>query len=129
MANAKTKFETVDAYIESFPSEAQEVLRQIRAAIRQAIPEAEEVISYQLPAFSYHGMVIYYSAYKEHYSISVPPPFAVFEAYKDELAEYEMSKTAVKFPADREVPLALIQKLAAFKADENLRKASGKKKK
>ena len=129
MANEKTKYETVDAYIESFPSEVQEVLRRIRTAIREALPEAEEVLSYQLPAFSYHGMVIYYSAYKGHYSISFPPPFAVFEAYKDELAEYEMSKTTVKFPAGREVPLALIQKLAVFKANENLRKASGKKKK
>ncbi|TJY40680.1 hypothetical protein E5161_16115 [Cohnella pontilimi] len=129
MASEKVKFETVDDYIASFPPEVQHVLRQMQSAIREAIPEAEEVISYQLPAFSYQGMVIYYSAYKDHYSISVPPPFTVFEAFKEELSGYEMSKTAVKFPASQPVPLELIQKIAAFKANENLQKALSKKKK
>ncbi|WP_276353924.1 iron chaperone [Cohnella caldifontis] len=129
MAEAKKKFETVDEYIASFSPEVQLVLRQIQGAIQAVLPEAEGMISYQLPAFSQHGAVIYYSAYKDHYSISVPPPFAVFEAFKDELSPYEVTKTAVRFPADRPVPLELIQKIAVFKANENLQKSLGKKKK
>lgn len=127
MTKEKIKFETVDAYIASFPAEAQEALRRIGEAIREAVPEAEGVISYQLPAFSYHGMLIYYSAYKDHYSISFPPPFTVFEAFKEKLAPYEVSKTAVKFPASEPLPLQLIRDLAAYKAEENLRKAQSKK--
>ncbi|MBB6733730.1 iron chaperone [Cohnella zeiphila] len=123
------KFETVDAYLASFPTDVQQTLRQIGSAIQEAVPEAEEVLSYQLPAFSYHGMLIYYSAYKDHYSISVPPPFSVFEVFKDKLAPYERSKTAVKFPANQAIPLELIKELASYKAKENEQKALSKKNK
>ncbi|MCC3375044.1 iron chaperone [Cohnella sp. REN36] len=125
----KTKFETVDAYIGSFPQEVQAGLEQLRETIRQAVPEAEEVISYQLPAFQYHGMLIYYSAYKNHYSLSFPPPFRIFEAFQSELAPYEVSKTTIQLPMDRPLPLDLVSELAKYRARENEEKAAKKKKK
>lgn len=123
------KIQSVEEYVAAFPEEVQASLERIRQTISQAIPEAEEVISYQIPAFKLHGMVIYYSAYKSHYSISTPPPFTAFETFKEELAPYEVSKSAVKFPMDKPLPLELIGKIAKFKAQENAEAAQKKKKK
>lgn len=123
------KIQSVEEYVAAFPEEVQASLERIRQTISQAIPAAEEVISYQIPAFKLHGMVIYYSAYKSHYSISTPPPFTAFETFKEELAPYEVSKSAVKFPMDKPLPLELIGKIAKFKAQENAEAAQKKKKK
>ncbi|MFB9273695.1 iron chaperone [Cohnella cellulosilytica] len=123
------KVQSVEEYIGAFSAEVQTDLERIRQAIAQAIPNAEEVVSYQLPAFKLHGMVIYYSAYKSHYSISMPPPFTAFEAFKDELAPYDVSKSAIKFPMDKPLPLELIGRIAKFKAQENAEAAQKKKKK
>lgn len=125
----KQKFETVEAYYASFPEHVQQGLASIRDAIAKAVPEAEETLSYQLPAFKHHGMLIYYSAYKNHYSISFPPPFKVFEAFRERLSPYPMSKTAVQFPMDQPLPLALIGEMAKYRADENVETANKKKKK
>lgn len=128
MSTAKNKFETVEQYFASFPEETRSDLEQIRQAIRSAVPEAEEALSYQLPAFKHHGMLIYYSAYKDHYSISFPPPFKIFEVFKNELEPYEMSKTTVQFPKDKPLPLELIGELAKYRARENEESAKKKKK-
>jgi uncharacterized protein YdhG (YjbR/CyaY superfamily) len=125
---AKTDFKTIDEYISTFPADVQEVLEQVRQAIQTAAPEAEEAISYQLPAFKFHGWVFYFSGYKAHYSLSCPPPFTVFEAFKEELSPYEISKSSIKFPLDQPVPTKLIHAMAKFRAQENLAKAKTKKK-
>jgi len=80
----KTKFETPDQYISTFPKDVQAILQKIRKTIQKAVPDAEEVISYNIPAFKFHGWVFYYSAYKEHYSLSCPPPFLIFDVFKKE---------------------------------------------
>ncbi|WP_221469094.1 iron chaperone [Cohnella nanjingensis] len=126
--SSKTKFETTDAYIGTFPKDVQDGLEQIRQTIQQAVPEAEEVISYQLPAFQYHGMLIYYSAYKNHYSLSFPPPFRIFEVFQTQLAPYEVSKTTIQLPMDQPLPLDLVGELAKYRAQENAEKAKKKKK-
>jgi len=126
---AKQKFETIEAYFASFSEDIQDGLASIRDAVKQAVPQAEETLSYQLPAFKYHGMLIYYSAYKNHYSISFPPPFKVFEDFKEQLSPYAMSKTAVQFPMDKPLPLDLIGEMAKYRANENLETEQKKKKK
>ena len=123
------KFQTIEAYVEAFPEDVQEGLESLRQAIRTAVPEAEEVISYQLPAFKHHGMLIYFSAYKDHYSLSFPPPFTIFEAFKEQLSAYEMTKTAIKLPMGRPLPLDLVGELAKYRAQENAEAASKKKSK
>ncbi|MFK7697128.1 iron chaperone [Paenibacillus sp. HJGM_3] len=129
MADAKSNFQSVDEYIVTFPQDVQAILEQIRQTIREAVPEAEEVISYQLPAYKYHGMLIYFSAYKAHTSLSFPPPFTVFEVFRDRLAPYDVSKSAVKFPLASPFPYDLLTDMVKFRAEENREKESKKKKK
>lgn len=126
---ANPKFETVDAYVAAFPAEVQKKLGQVRAAILKAVPNAEEVISYNVPAIKFHGWIFYYSAYTAHYSLSCPPPFAAFKKFKKELARYEQSKSAVRFPLDEPVPTKLITEMAKIQAKENIAAAKKKKKK
>lgn len=129
MATEKTTFKTADEYIASFPKEVQQVLQTVRQAIQRAVPEAEETIGYQIPAFKARGWVFYYSAYKNHYSLSCPPPFTVFDAFKSELAPYEISKSSIKFPLNEPVPADLIAAMAKFRAAENAENEAKKKKK
>jgi uncharacterized protein YdhG (YjbR/CyaY superfamily) len=68
-----------------------------RLICKKAVPEADEGISYQLPALKYHGMLIYFSAYKDHYSLSFPPPCKIFDVFKIELSPYEVSKPQSNF--------------------------------
>lgn len=116
---AKTDYKSVDEYIATFPDDVQAFLREVRSAIQTAVPEAEEVISYQIPAYKHHGFVMYFSAYKKHVSITCPPPFTVFEAFENELAPYKQSKTTIQLPLDQPVPRQLIHDMAVFRAKEN----------
>lgn len=122
-----SKFQSVEEYFQSLTEEQQTRLNQIRQAILAEIPDAEELLSYQLPAFKRGGMLVYYSAYKDHYAISFPPPFGLFDAFKEDLAPYEVTKTAVKFPADVALPIGLIVDLVKYKDRENAEKTSKKK--
>jgi uncharacterized protein YdhG (YjbR/CyaY superfamily) len=126
MATEKKKLETVEEYFNTLPGVTQKVLQTVRKTIQQAVPDAKEVISYQIPAFNHNGWIFYYSAYTKHYSLSCPPPFTVFEEFKKELAPYEISKSSIKFPLDKPVPVKLISAMAKFRAKQNL--ASAKKK-
>ncbi len=126
---AKTDFKSADEYIATFPPEIQEILQTVRKAIRDAVPEAEEVISYQIPAFKYHGWVMYYSAYAKHFSLSMPPPFTAFVVFKEQLKQYKQSKSAVQFPYDQPVPVKLIGDMAAVNAKANIENEAAKKKK
>ena len=126
---AKTDFKSADEYLATLPEHSRDVLQQVRQTIQAAVPEAEEVISYQIPAFKHHGFVFYISAHKNHFSLSCPPPFAVFEAFADELAPYEISKSAIRFPLDAPVPVDLIHRMAQFRAEENAAREKTKAKK
>jgi uncharacterized protein YdhG (YjbR/CyaY superfamily) len=128
MTTEKVKFETVDQYIGSFGKEDQQVLEKIRKTIKKALPAAEEVISYQIPAYKSNGFAIYFSCFKAHYSLAFPPP-TPFEKFKKELAGYEQSKSVVQLPKDQPVPYDLIAEMAKFKAKENEANAAKKKKK
>ncbi|TNJ61846.1 DUF1801 domain-containing protein [Paenibacillus hemerocallicola] len=128
MSSTKSSFQTVEEYIVTFPDDVQATLENIRQTIKETVPEAEEAISYQLPAFKYYGMLIYFSAYKDHYSLSFPPPFTIFEVFKEQLSPYEVSKTAIKFPMKDPFPFELLRDIVKFRATENLEKGKKKKK-
>lgn len=128
MATEKNRFETPEQYIDSFPPDIQKILKQARATLQKAVPDAEEVISYNIPAFKKDGgWVFYYSAYKKHFSLSCPPPFTVFEEFKKELAGYELSKSTIRFPYEQGVPVKLIGDMAKYRAQQQA--AAPKKKK
>jgi uncharacterized protein YdhG (YjbR/CyaY superfamily) len=116
MATAKRKIANVDDYITSFPANVQKTLRLVQKTIQEALPDAEELISYQMPAFKLNGVwIFYYSAYAKHYSLSCPPPFTVFEKFKDELSAFEVSTSSIKFPLNKPVPIKLIAEMAKFR--------------
>ncbi|WP_126244976.1 iron chaperone [Chitinophaga rhizosphaerae] len=115
---AKTDFKTIDEYISTFDAADQAALTKIRQAIRKAAPNAEEVISYQIPAYKENGYVIYFSGFKEHYSLAFPPPFTVFEVFAKELAPYRQSKSVVQLPKSSPLPLDLIGRMVKFRLEE-----------
>jgi uncharacterized protein YdhG (YjbR/CyaY superfamily) len=128
---AKTDFKSIDEYISTFEGKHAAGLRAIRKAIRSAVPQADEVISYQIPAFKFHGWIFYMSAHKEHFSLSCPPPIAAFEEFATDLSGYEKTKSALKLPMSSPLPLDLIKRMAAFHAKVNLSretKAASRKK-
>jgi uncharacterized protein YdhG (YjbR/CyaY superfamily) len=125
---AKTDFKSAEEYIATFPSDVRTILSTVRKIIRKAVPDAEEVISYQLPAFKVNGgWVLYFGGFKDHFSLSCPPPFTVFQVFKKELAPYAVSKSAIRFPLNRPVPTGLIAALAKFRAKEARERGNGGK--
>lgn len=121
------KFKTVDEYLSTFSGSTKKLLQQLRQTIKQAAPQAEEGISYNMPAFKLNGPLVYYAGYKEHIGF-YPLPSAI-EAFKKELAGYEGSKGTIRFPVDKPLPLGLIEKMVKFRVKEALEKADRKKKK
>ena len=113
-----TDFKTVDEYIATHPEEVQAVLQLVRKTIRKAVPDADEMISYQIPAYKLRGgRVIYFAGWKQHYSL-YPASDELVEAFKDELALYEVSKGTIRFPISKPVPVKLIEGIAKFRAKE-----------
>lgn len=121
---AKTDFQSIDEYISTFPEEVQEKLKKIRQTIRNAAPEAKEVISYQMPTFRLHGILVHFAAFKNHISF-FPTPSAI-EEFKKELSPYETSKGTIKFPKNKPIPFNLITDIVKFRAEENLKKSKSK---
>jgi len=117
----KKKFDSIDEYIAAFPKNVQGVLQQVRNAIRDAAPEAEETISYNMPAFKLNGNLVWFGAFKNH--IGFYPRESAIKEFKEKLAGYEVSKVqgTVKFPLDKPIPLDLIKEMIKFRAEENLR--------
>jgi len=116
----------IDKYIAGFPPGTQKLLEQLRATIIKAAPAAEEVISYQMPAYKYHGMLVFFAAYKNH--IGFYPTASGIETFKKELSIYKGSKGAVQFPLDKPLPVQLITKMVKFRVATNLQKEKTKKK-
>jgi uncharacterized protein YdhG (YjbR/CyaY superfamily) len=117
-AMANTDFKSINEYIGSRPRAIQGVLRQIRDAIRKAMPQAEEGISYQIPAFKLNGRpVLYFAGWKNHYSI-YPAGDHLVATLKKELARYERSKGTIRFPLSEPVPVKLIERIAKVRIQE-----------
>ncbi len=113
-----TAAKNVAAYIAGFPRPVRAVLKRVRSIIRKAVPGADEVISYQIPAYKLHGRtVLYFAAWKEHYSV-YPSNTRLVAAFKNELAGYELSKGTIRFPLSEPVPVKLIERIAKFRAKE-----------
>jgi uncharacterized protein YdhG (YjbR/CyaY superfamily) len=123
---AKTDFKSVDDYIAAQPQAAQQVLGRVRSTIRAALPRAEEVISYQIPAYRFEGRpVLYFAGWKQHYSL-YPAGERLVAAFKQELAGYTISKGTIRFPLDAPVPVRLIARIARFRANEQAERAKAK---
>ena len=124
MHNPKTK--SIDEYISLQPEELVEGLEKLRQIIRSVAPEATETISYHMPAFQYHGMLVGFAGWKKHYGFYPWNASTVIE-FKEELKGYETSKGAIQFPRDKPLPVALIKKIVKFRMKENIEKEKRKK--
>ena len=114
----KTNFTSVDDYIDGQPDSVREVLHRVRGIILKALPKAEEVISYQIPAYELNGeRVIFFAGWKHHYSL-YPAGSRLVDAFARELAPYEVSKGTIRFPLSEPVPTKLIERIAKFRAKE-----------
>jgi len=123
---AKTDFKSVDEYIATHPKDAQAILQHVRSTIRKAVPGAEEVISYQIPAYKLHGgSVVYFAGWKQHYSL-YPATDRLVAALKDDLAPYKVSKGTIRFPLSQPVPVKLIGRIAKFLAKDAAERARAK---
>lgn len=123
----KLRVQTVDQYLSGFPSKVGERLKKIRTIIRKAAPDAEELISYNMPAYRLNGMLAYFAAYENHIGLYAMPTSV--EQFKKELAGFKTSKGTIQFQHDEPLPEPLIAKVIAFRVRENREKAQMKKKK
>lgn len=115
---AKTDFQSVDEYIAAHLEDVQAILSCVRSAIRNAVPGAEETISYQIPAYKLRGgAVLYFAGWKRHYSL-YPAGDRLVRAFRSELAPYKISKGTIRFPLSEPVPVKLIGDIAKFRAKE-----------
>src|SRR5579864_675953 len=114
----KPDFESVDEYIASQPEAVQGILKRVRSAIRKAVPGAEELISYKIPAYELNGdPMLYFAAWKQHYSL-YPATDPVLAAFKDDLAPYQVVKRTIRFRFSQPAPVKLIERIAKFRAKE-----------
>jgi uncharacterized protein YdhG (YjbR/CyaY superfamily) len=113
-------YSTMDEYIAAFPKDVQDILEKLRLTIKKAAPDAEEAISYQMPAFKLHGNLVYFAAFKNH--IGFFPTSSGIKAFREELASFETAKGTVRFPINRPLPLSLIRKIVKYRVKENLQR-------
>ena len=115
-----------EQYLLSFPEQAGELLKQVRATIKKAAPQAQEVISYGMPAFKWNGMLAWFAAHTNH--IGFYPGASGISAFKKEISKYKNAKGSVQFPFDQPIPLGLITKMIKFRLKENSLKIKRKTK-
>jgi uncharacterized protein YdhG (YjbR/CyaY superfamily) len=116
----QTRYQNVDGYISAQPEHARVILLQLRETIKKAAPEAEEVISYQMPAFRFHGILAWYAAFKNHCGMYIYS--RVMQEFKDKLKGYELTKAAIRIPFDRPLHENLVTEIIRFSMNENLDK-------
>jgi uncharacterized protein YdhG (YjbR/CyaY superfamily) len=124
MTIRKSSSGTIDEYIAKSPSAVRPTLKEIRRTIRTAAPGAKEVISYRMPAFRQHGILVYFAAFKNH--IGLYPPVSGDARLEKAVAPYAGPKGNLKFPLDRPIPYALIKRIVRLRLKQDLARSSAK---
>lgn len=112
-----TDFKSIDDYIAQQPVNTISILEKIRQTIRDVVTDAEETISYQMPAYKYFGMLVYFAGFKNHIGFYALPSGNA--AFQKELASYKVGKGSIQFPLDQPIPYELIRKIVQFRVEEN----------
>jgi uncharacterized protein YdhG (YjbR/CyaY superfamily) len=115
---------TIDEYIASFPEPLRPTLEMLRQAIREAAPEAQEAIKYDMPAFVLHGNLAYFAVNKRH--IGFYGSSTSWAPFKDEVGQYKTSRGTIQFPLDGPLPLELIRKIVRVRVQENMARAASR---
>ena len=115
----------IDDYISAFPPKVGAILKKVRATVRAAARDAQEVISYRMPAFTQDGILIYFAAFKNH--IGIYPPVAGDSRLEQALAPYRGPKGNLKFPLDEPIPYDLIRRITTLRLKQNSAKAAARR--
>jgi len=113
-----SKIETIDEYIQQFPDDLQVVLLKLCQVIKEAVPEATEKISWEMPTFVLHGNLIHFAGFKHH--IGLYPGADAIVAFKERISEYKNSKGTVQFPLSKPLPIDLIKEIVLFNVKSNI---------
>jgi uncharacterized protein YdhG (YjbR/CyaY superfamily) len=125
VAAAQHKPQSIDQYIAACAPEVRAILRKLRSAIKRAAPpETEELLSYRMPAFALHGILVYFAAFKNH--IGMFPPIKGDAKLQGDLAKYAGPKGNLKFPLDQQIPYALVTRIVKLRVKQNLTRANKK---
>jgi uncharacterized protein YdhG (YjbR/CyaY superfamily) len=116
----------IDQYIATFPTEVQMVLEKVRQTIRDAAPDAKETISYQMPAFKQHGILVYFAAWTKH--IGLYPPISGVKTLERAVARYAGPKGNLQFPLNEPIPYDLIERIVKLRVKQDSAKAAAKRK-
>lgn len=124
MPTGRAKPSNIDEYIASFSPDVQTILEKIRSTIRLAAPDAQETISYQIPAFKLDGILVYFAAFKKH--IGFYPPVRGDAKLEKAISTYAGEKGNLQFPLHQPIPYGLIERIVKLRVKQNLSKASRK---
>ena len=119
-----TSPDSIDAYIAGFPKDVQDILEKIRGIVKDAAPDAQEAIKYQIPTFVLNGNLVHFAAFQKHIGF-YPTPSGI-EQFQDALSVYNSAKGSVQFPLDAPIPFTLIKKIVKFRVNENRAKSGAK---
>lgn len=115
----------IEKYIQQFPDEVQEILRNIRKLIRDNAPDSEEGLAYGMPAYKTNKKpLVYFAAFKNHIGFYATP--SGHSEFQDELSKYKQGKGSVQFPLDQPIPYQLIERMVKFRVAENNKKKQTK---
>jgi len=126
MEPSRTAATSVDGYIAGFSPEVQAILRRVRQVVRDAAPQAQEVISYRMPALKQNGILVYFAAFKNH--IGLYPPVAGNARILKAVAPYAGEKGNLRFPFDKPIPYDLIARITELRAKQDAAKVAPKRK-
>jgi uncharacterized protein YdhG (YjbR/CyaY superfamily) len=118
------KFNSVQEYLLSIPEHAIELSETLRHTIMQAAPKAEEVLSYNMPAYRQNGILVYWCVFKKH--IGFFPTSKPIEVFADDLTAYKTSKGTIQFPLDKPIPKTLVKKIVKYRMAQDAEKAKAK---
>ena len=122
------KANNVDEYFDQLDSRSHESLSELRRIIKSVATQAEETISYGMPCFRENGILVYYAAFKNHFSLF--PTGSGIKAFQDRLEAFKTSKGTIQFNFGEPLPIDLITDIVKFRMEENqLKKSVGKTKK
>jgi uncharacterized protein YdhG (YjbR/CyaY superfamily) len=124
MKQKTVRIENFNAYIADYPGPVQKLLKQMRSIIRKAAPTADEVISYNMPAYKFHGTLVYFAAHTSH--VGLYPMASGIEKFRKEITAFKHASGSVQFPFGKALPVSLITKIVKFRVKENLEKAQMK---
>jgi uncharacterized protein YdhG (YjbR/CyaY superfamily) len=124
MATGRTTPKNIDEYIAAFSPEVQTILDRIRRTIHSVAPDAQETISYQIPAFTLNGTLVYFAAFKNH--IGFYPPVSGDARLEKAISPYAGERGNLRFPLNRPIPYGLIERIVKLRVRQNLAKAAAK---